>query len=221
MSLRTLSLTDDIYRYLLDHSLREAPVLARLRAATAGLPTANMQIAPDQGQFMQLLVRLIGARRCLEIGTYTGYSSLAVALALPADGIVIACDVSDEWTRIARQFWKEAGVDARIEARLHPALRTLHELLAAGEAGTFDFAFIDADKTSYVAYYERLLELLRPGGLIAVDNTLWGGAVVNPDVNDEDTIALRAFNDHVHEDTRVDMSLVPIGDGLTLLRKKG
>jgi predicted O-methyltransferase YrrM len=221
MSLRTLSLTDDIYRYLLEHSLREAPVLARLRAVTAGLPTANMQISPDQGQFLQMLVRLVGARRCLEIGTYTGYSSLAVALALPADGRVIACDVSAEWTQIARQFWKEAGVEGRIDLRLQPALKTLHELLAGGDASSFDFAFIDADKTSYVAYYERVLELLRPGGVIAVDNTLWGGAVANRDINDEDTVALRAFNEHVHRDTRVDISLVPIGDGLTLARKKG
>lgn len=220
MSLRTLSLTDDIYRYLLEHSLREAPVLARLRAVTAGLPTANMQISADQGQFLQLLVRLLGARRCLEIGTYTGYSSLAVALALPGDGVVIACDVSAEWTQIARQFWKEAGVDGRIDLRLQPALKTLHELLAGGETSSFDLAFIDADKTSYIAYYERVLELLRPGGLIAVDNTLWGGAVANPAVNDEDTVAIRAFNDHVHADTRVDLSLVPIGDGLTLARKR-
>jgi predicted O-methyltransferase YrrM len=221
MSLRTLSLTDDIYRYLLEHSLREAPVLAKLRAVTAGLPNANMQIAPDQGQFLQLLARLVGARRCLEIGTFTGYSSLAVALALPPDGTLVACDVSDEWTRVARQFWREAGVDSRIDLRLQPALKTLHELIADGASGTFDFVFIDADKTSYVAYYERALELVRPGGLITVDNTLWGGAVADASVNDEDTQALRAFNVHIHADTRVDLSLVPIGDGLTVCRKKG
>jgi predicted O-methyltransferase YrrM len=220
MSLRTLSLTDDIYRYLLDHSLREHPLLARLRSVTAGLPGANMQISADQGQFLQLLVRLVGARRCLEIGTYTGYSSLAVALALPPDGLLVACDVSEEWTRIARQFWKEAGVDGRIDLKLQPAVKTLDGLLAAGQAGTFDFTFIDADKTGYAVYYERALELSRPGGLIAVDNTLWDGAVADPAKNDADTQALRAFNAHVHRDTRVDLSLVPIGDGLTLARKR-
>jgi predicted O-methyltransferase YrrM len=221
MTLRTLSLTDDIYRYLLAHSLREHPLLAKLRSVTAGLPSANMQISADQGQFMQLLVRLLGARRCLEIGTYTGYSSLAVALALPPDGLLVACDVSDEWTRIARQFWKEAGVDGHIDLKLQPAVKTLDELLAAGEAGTFDFAFIDADKSGYATYYERALELLRPGGLIAVDNTLWDGAVADPAKNDADTQAIRAFNEKIHRDTRVDISLVPIGDGVTLARKKG
>lgn len=221
MSARTLSLTDDIYRYLLAHSSREPAILARLRKVTASLSTANMQIGPEQGQLMQLLVRLIGARRCIEIGTYTGYSSLAVALALPGDGSLIACDISAEWTQIARQFWKEAGVDTRIDLRLQPATKTLDELLMAGAVSSFDFAFIDADKTGYVAYYERLLDLMRPGGLIAVDNTLWGGEVANAETNDADTNALRAFNDHVHADARVDLSLVPIGDGLTLLRKRG
>jgi len=220
MTARTLSLTDDIYRYLVEHSSREPAILARLRAVTAGLPTANMQIGPEQAQLMQLLVRLIGARRCIEVGTYTGYSSLAVALALPGDGYLITCDVSAEWTRIARQFWKEAGVDSRIDLRLQPALKTLDELQAGGATSSFDFAFIDADKTNYVAYYERLLDLVRPGGLIAVDNTLWGGALARPEVNDADTNALRAFNAHVHRDERVDLSLVPIGDGLTLLRKR-
>lgn len=221
MSARTLSLTDDIYRYLLEHSSREPAILARLRKVTASLSTANMQIGPEQGQLMQFLVRLIGARRCIEIGTYTGYSSLAVALALPGDGSLIACDISAEWTQIARQFWKEAGVDTRIDLRLQPAAKTLDELLMAGAVSSFDFAFIDADKTGYVAYYERLLDLMRPGGLIAVDNTLWGGEVANAETNDADTNALRAFNDHVHADARVDLSLVPIGDGLTLLRKRG
>ncbi|MGQ0833924.1 MAG: class I SAM-dependent methyltransferase [Gammaproteobacteria bacterium] len=221
MSARTLSLTDDIYRYLLEHSSREPAILARLRKVTASLSTANMQIGPEQGQLMQMLVRLIGARRCIEIGTYTGYSSLAVALALPGDGSLIACDISAEWTQIARQFWKEAGVDTRIDLRLQPAAKTLDELLMAGAVSSFDFAFIDADKTGYLAYYERLLDLMRPGGLIAVDNTLWGGEVANAETNDADTNALRAFNDHVHRDERVDLSLVPIGDGLTLLRKRG
>jgi O-methyltransferase len=220
MSSRNLTLTDDIYRYLLEHSSREPAVLARLRAVTAGLPGAGMQIGPDQGQFMQLLVRLIGARRCIEIGTYTGYSSLAVALALPADGLLITCDVSEEWTQVARQFWREAGVDARIELRLQPAMKTLDRLLAEGAIGSFDFAFIDADKPGYIGYYERIIDLLRPGGLVAVDNTLWSGKLADPDVDDEDTNALRAFNDHVHADARVDLALLPVGDGLTLLRKR-
>lgn len=217
---RSLSLDPALYRYVLEHSSREPPLLARLRAATAGLRGAQMQIGPDQGQFMQLLVRLIGARRCLEIGTYTGYSSLAVALALPADGRLITCDVSEEWTRVARQFWREAGVEGRIELRLKAALITLDELLAAGEEGGFDFAFIDADKTNYLHYYERVLKLLRAGGLICVDNTLWSGDVARSEVDDEDTRAIRAFNDHLHRDERVDLSLVPIGDGLTLARKR-
>lgn len=221
MSRNTVNVTPALQRYILDHSLREPAVLARLRAVTAGMSTAGMQISPEQGQFMQLLVRLLNAHRCLEIGTFTGYSSLAVALALPGDGRLIACDVSVEWTQIARQFWQEAGVDTRIDLRLAPALQTLDALLAAGNTGSFDFAFIDADKVSYIDYYERSLELLRPGGLIAVDNTLWDGTVADASVHDGDTQAIRAFNDHVHRDERVDVSLVPIGDGLTLLRKRG
>jgi caffeoyl-CoA O-methyltransferase len=221
MTGRTLSLTDSLYDYLVAHSVREPPILARLREATRALPHATMQIGAEQGQFMALLVKLIAARRCIEVGTFTGYSSLAVALALPADATLITCDINRETSAIARQFWREAGVDARIELRLQPALKSLQELLAAGGAGSFDFAFIDADKTSYRAYYDKLLELVRPGGLIAVDNTLWDGEVANPSSNDADTVALRAFNDHVHQDERVDLSLVPIGDGLTLLRKRG
>lgn len=221
MSSRTLSLNDATYQYLLAHTMREHPLLAKLRAVTASLPQSGMQISPEQGQFLQLLVRLTGARRCLEIGTFTGYSSLAVALALPADGKILACDVSEEWTAIARQFWREAGVAERVELRLQPALATLDALLRDGGAGTFDFAFIDADKERYVAYYERALQLLRPGGLIAVDNVLWDGSVADPADQQPDTIAIRAFNDLVHRDERVDMVLVPIGDGLTLARKRG
>lgn len=221
MSAQTLSLTPDVHRYLLEHCLREPAPLVRLRAVTQTMRGSQMQISPEQGQLLQLLVRLIGARRCLEIGTYTGYSALAVALALPGDGNLVACDVSAEWTQVARQFWREAGVDTRIDLRLQPALRTLDDLLADGSASAFDFAFIDADKGNYVAYYERVLDLLRPGGLICVDNTLWRGDVARPDVNDADTNAIRAFNDRVHGDDRVDLSLVPIGDGLTLLRKRG
>lgn len=219
MSTRTLSLDDSLHAYLLANSLREPPVLERLRTATAALPNSIMQISPEQGQFMQLLVRLIGARRCIEIGTFTGYSALAVALALPADGHIVACDVSVEWTDVARRFWREAGVDSKIELRLQPALLTLEELERTS-AGPFDFAFIDADKTSYFAYYEKVLGLLRPGGLIAVDNTLWSGRVADPEDQDADTRALRAFNERVHRDERVDISLLPLSDGLTLLRKK-
>jgi predicted O-methyltransferase YrrM len=221
MSDKTLSLTDTLYEYILTHSVREPPILARLREVTAALPDAEMQISPEQGQFMALLVKLTGARRCVEVGTYTGYSSLAVALALPADGRIVACDINAQTTDIARQYWREAGVDARIELRLQPALKTLEELLAGNGRGDFDFAFIDADKTSYLAYYEKLLEIIRPGGLIAVDNTLWGGRVADPRYRGADTMALRVFNDHVYSDERVDLSLVPIGDGLTLLRKRG
>jgi predicted O-methyltransferase YrrM len=221
MSRRTITVTDSLHDYLLAHSLREPPLLARLREVTNALPDSNMQISPEQGQFLALLVKLIGARQCIEVGTYTGYSSLAVALALPADGRLIACDINSTTTSIARQFWREAAVDTRIDLRLRSAVKTLDELLAAGGAGQYDFAFIDADKTNYRAYYERLLLLIRPGGLIAVDNTLWGGAVADPTVTDADTMALRDFNDHVHQDERVDISLVPIGDGLTLLRKRG
>jgi predicted O-methyltransferase YrrM len=179
-----------------------------------------MQIGPEQGQFMALLVKLIGARRCIEVGTFTGYSSLVVALALPADGTIVSCDINPQTTAIAQQFWREAGVAERIDLRLQPAAKTLAELLAAGGAGGYDFAFIDADKTAYRSYYDKLMRLIRPGGLIAVDNTLWDGEVANPRSNDANTVALRAFNDHVLRDEQVDMSLVPIGDGLTLLRKR-
>jgi predicted O-methyltransferase YrrM len=217
MSTRSLSLAPDIYGYLLEHAVREAPVLERLRAVTAGMPGAEMQISPEQGQFMALLVRLTGARRCIELGTYTGYSSLAMAMALPPDGRLIACDVSSEWTQVARQFWREAGMAERIELKLQPALVTLDELLAAGEQ-TFDFAFVDADKPNYIAYYEKLLRLVRRGGLICVDNTLF---VAGTDIARTDngiTRALRRFNEHVHHDERVDLSMVPIGEGVTLLR---
>jgi len=220
MSNRTLSVTDDIYRYLLEHSVREPDVLARLRAATAKLPQANMQIAPEQGQLMAFLARLIGARRCIEVGVFTGYSSLAVALALPDDGHIVACDVSEEWTKLARQYWREAGVEKKIELRLQPAARTLEELLAAGKAGQYDFAFIDADKTSYAVYYELLLQLVRRGGLIMVDNTLWSGKVADAKVQDPDSVALRAFNDKLHQDERIDLTLLPIADGITLARKR-
>lgn len=218
MSTRSLSLSPDIYRYLQQHALREPPVLERLRAATAGLRGAEMQVSPEQGQFMALIVKLAGARRLIELGTYTGYSSLAMALALPADGRLVTCDVSEEWTAVARRFWREAGVESRIELKLQPGLRTLEELEHSVGAHTFDFAFLDADKPNYIAYYEKLLTLVRPGGLIAADNTLFvaGASIVERDFGP--ARALRAFNDHVHHDERVDLAMVPIGEGVTLLR---
>jgi predicted O-methyltransferase YrrM len=220
MSNRTITLTDSVYDYLLDVSSREPPVLRALREETLRMSQRSMQIAPEQGQFMALMVRLAGAKRCIEIGVFTGYSSLVTALALPADGRIVACDVSEEWTTVARRYWREAGVDHKIDLRLAPALQTLDSMLAAGERGRHDMAFIDADKTGYLAYYERCLELLRPGGFIMVDNTLWSGRVADPEVADEDTVALRHFNECLNRDDRVDLSLVPIGDGLTLARKR-
>ena len=220
MSNRSIVLDDTLYAYLISVSLREADVLRRLREETAKIPQHNMQIAPEQGQFMALLVELISARRCLEVGTFTGYSSLAVALALPPDGRLIACDISEEFTDRAKPFWKEAGVAEKIDLRLGPALDTLDALLEGGEAGTFDFAFIDADKVNYQGYFQRAFELIRPGGLIAVDNVLWKGAVADPARNDEDTEAIRAFNDQLSDDPRISLSLVPIADGLTLARKR-
>jgi predicted O-methyltransferase YrrM len=215
-----LGISDALYDYLLDVSLREADVLRRLRQETARMPDARMQIAPDQGQFMALLVELTGARRTLEVGVFTGYSSLVVALALPADGRIVACDVTEEWTAIARRYWAEAGVADKIDLRLAPALDTLDALIATGEAGTFDFAFIDADKEEYADYYECTLELLRPGGLVCVDNVLWSGKVIDPAVSDADTLAIRAFNEKLADDARISLSLLSIADGLTLARKR-
>lgn len=221
MSSRTLNLTDDVYEYLLAHSLREPAVLQELRELTRTLPGAGMQISPEQGQFMALLVRLMGARQCLEVGTFTGYSSTVVALALPEDGHVTCLDVSEEYTRHAREAWRKAGVEDKITLRLAPARETLEHMLGdEGRAGDFDFAFIDADKQNYPHYYEAALRLLRPGGLVAVDNTLWDGDVADPGNHDADTVAIRAFNDRVHGDDRVDLSLLPVGDGLTLARKR-
>jgi predicted O-methyltransferase YrrM len=220
MTNRSISLTDSLYEYLLAVSLREPELLRRLRDETASYPGARMQIAPEQGQFMALLVRLMGARRCLEVGVFTGYSSLAVALALPDDGRILACDVSEEWTAVARRYWAAAGVEHRLDLRLGPALETLGGLLAAGEAGSYDFAFLDADKENYPRYYELLLELLRPGGLLVADNTLWSGRVADPANDEASTVALRRFNAQLHRDARVDVSLVPVGDGLTLARRR-
>jgi predicted O-methyltransferase YrrM len=217
---RHLQVDDRLYSYIVDHSLRDHPALAALREVTAGMKWGGMQIGPDQGQFMQLLVKSIGARNCIEIGVFTGYSSLVVALALPPDGKIIACDVNEEWTAIARKHWKMAGVENKIDLRLGPATETLDKLLADGGAGKYDFVFIDADKPNYLAYYERCLKLLRTGGLIAIDNTLWSGDVVKPDKTDENTVAIRAVNDALHRDERIDVSLLAIGDGVTLARKR-
>ena len=219
MSHRTLNLDDTLIDYVHAHSLREHPAQTALREVTAGHRYAGMQISPEQGQFMALLARLTGARRAIEIGVFTGYSALTVALALPDDGYLLACDISDEYTRVGLPFWAEAGVAQKIDLRLAPALATLDAQLAEGHAASFDFAFIDADKTGYDAYYERCLKLLRTGGLIAVDNVLWSGAVARAADND-DTRALQALNDKLHRDKRVDLSMLPIGDGLTLARKR-
>jgi len=213
---KTFALPDHVYRYLLSASLREPGILRKLRDETAKDPMARMQIAPEQGQFMALLVQLMGAKKCIEIGVFTGYSSLCVALALPLDGKIIACDVSRDWTQIARRYWQEASVAQKIDLRLAPALKTLDALLAENQAGSFDFAFIDADKENYLAYYERCLKLLRRGGLITIDNTLWSGRVAEPDNRETDTVALREFNNKLHHDQRIALSLLPIADGLTL-----
>jgi predicted O-methyltransferase YrrM len=220
MSRTTLGLPETVQDYLRRVGVREPPLLARLREETRALPQGGMQISPEQGQLMALLVRIHGARRCLEIGTFTGYSALAVALALPADGKLLCGDVSAEYTAVARRYWAEAGVDRKIELRLGPALETLDGLLAQNRAGTYDFAFIDADKTNYDGYYERALRLLRPGGIVALDNVLWGGAVADPARTDPDTTALRALNEKIHTDERVEMAMLPIGDGLTLAVKR-
>jgi caffeoyl-CoA O-methyltransferase len=220
MSNRSIGLSASLHRYLLDVSLREPDLMQRLREETAQHPESDMQIAPEQGQFMQLLVRLMGAQKTLEIGTFTGYSALAVALTLPDDGQLVACDVSEDYTRIARRYWAEAGVDHKIDLRIAPAVETLDALLDDGHAGTFDFAFIDADKTSYDTYYERALHLVRPGGLIVLDNVLRHGRVVDPAPDDASTQAIARLNDKLHDDERIHLSLIPVADGLTLALKK-
>ncbi len=219
MSRRSLNVDDTLYQYLIDQSIREHPAQTALREVTASHRAAGMQISPDQGQFMALLVKLTGARRAIEVGVFTGYSALTVALALPADGTLLACDISDEYTRIGRPYWAAAGVEHKIDLRLAPALQTLDAQLAAGQAGQFDFAFIDADKSAYDSYYERCLQLLRPGGLMAIDNTLWSGSVARP-ATDPDTVALQQLNTKLHHDQRIDLSLLHIGDGVTLARTR-
>ncbi|MEH2285492.1 MAG: class I SAM-dependent methyltransferase [Nostoc sp.] len=220
MPKQSIGLDNQLYNYLLSVSLREPEILEKLRQETANHPRSGMQISPEQGQFMSLLVQLIGAKKTLEVGVFTGYSSLSIALALPDDGKIIACDVSEEFTAIARRYWQEAGVADKIDLRLAPALETLDHLLATGQAETFDFAFIDADKENYDGYYERSLQLVRPGGLIAIDNVLWSGQVAEEQNQDESTQAIRALNQKLHHDERVTLSLVPIADGLTLAIKR-
>ena len=223
---KQIEVTSPLVDYLISVSLREEPLLQELReetAAKSGRP--GMQIAPHQGQFMRLLAELIGVTRGIEVGTFTGSSALCTALAMPADGKLVCCDISEEWTSIARRYWQKAGVAERIDLRLAPATETLEALIAAGESATYDWLFIDADKTRYEAYYEKGLALLRPGGLILVDNVLWGGDILRDSSSldpqkDEDTLALQAFNRKLHADQRVSLSLVPIGDGLTLARKR-
>jgi predicted O-methyltransferase YrrM len=215
-----LTITDELWDYMRRVTLREPGVLRRLREETAGFPNSNFQISAEQGQFMALLMHMIGARRTIEIGVYTGYSALSVALALPAEGRVIACDINEEWTALGRRYWREAGVDQKIDLRLGPALATLDGLIANGQRGQFDFVFIDADKTNYANYYERALMLLRPGGLIGVDNVLWSGRVIDPTFDDPDTRAIRAFNEQIKNDDRVWLSMLPVRDGLTLACKK-
>jgi predicted O-methyltransferase YrrM len=219
MSRHHTPITDALAAYIREVTLREPETLRRLREATENHPKASMQIAPEQGQFLHFLVQLIGARQVLEVGVFMGYSSSWMALALPPGGKVVACDVSEEYAAIARHTWHEAGVAGRIDLHVAPALDTLDGLLAAGRAGTFDMAFIDADKQNYGNYYERALSLLRRGGLIAVDNVLWDGSVVDPAQTDPDTEAIRAFNRKLHTDDRIALTMATIGDGLTLACK--
>jgi predicted O-methyltransferase YrrM len=221
MTGKTVVLTDRLHEYLRSVSLREPELLKRLREETARDDMSRMQIAPEQGQFMAWLVELMGAQRAVEVGVYTGYSSLCIAGAMGEQGRLIACDLSEQWTAVARRYWREAGIAERIDLRIAPALDTLDELLGSGYAGTQDLVFIDADKTNYDRYYEKALQLLRPGGIALIDNVLWSGRVADPDAHDEDTEAIRALNAKIHGDERVSLSMLPLADGLTLVRKRG
>jgi caffeoyl-CoA O-methyltransferase len=218
MANASIGLDDKLHSYLLEVGVREHEVLRRLRDQTAAIPESRMQIAPEEGAFLALLVRVLGARKVLEVGTFTGYSSTAMALALPADGRIVCCDLSKEWTDVARKAWTDAGVADRVDLHLGPAISTLERLIADGEADSFDLAFIDADKANYAGYYEAALQLVRPGGVIAIDNVLWSGRVVDPAVTDDATVAIRALNDAIAADERVDVSMIPLADGLTLAR---
>lgn len=217
---KTMGLDDQLYNYLLSVSLRETDILRQLREETAKLPNAIMQIAPEQGQFMALLIKLLGAKKTLEVGVFTGYSSLCVALALPSNGKIVACDVSEDYTTMARRYWQAAGVADKIDLRIAPALDTLNQLLAEGQAETFDFAFIDADKGNYDGYYELALQLIRPGGLIAIDNVLWSGRVADAQDKESSTKKIRTLNEKLHQDQRITLSMIPIADGLTLAFKE-
>ncbi len=219
MSANTLNLTPAVYDYYQKMSFRDTDVLKKLREQTQKMSMGQMQISPEQGQLMGLLIELMGAKKTLDIGVFTGYSALSVAMALPEDGKVIGCDINVEWTKIAKRFWEMAGVAQKIDLRLAPALDTLQALIDNGEAGTFDFAFIDADKANYLNYYEKSLILIRSGGLIAIDNVLWGGDVANPEINDKNTCVIRQFNEFLLADNRITISMLPIGDGLTLAKK--
>jgi predicted O-methyltransferase YrrM len=219
LSTHTIDIVDRLYAYMLDISLREPDVLRRLRDETAKHPMAIMQISPEQGQLMQMLVRMLDAKNCIEVGVFTGYSSLVVALALPADGRIVACDISEDYTAVGEPFWKDAGVRGKIDLRIAPATETLDAMITAGETGDYDFAFIDADKPGYPEYFERCLSLLRVGGVIAVDNIFMDGNAADPDTTSENAQAMRKFNAMLKDDTRVELSLIPIGDGLTLARK--
>ena len=220
MSSRNNNIPDELYDYILANSLRDRPELKALRDETALMPMAGMQISPDQGQFMALLVKAMGARKVIEVGTFTGYSALVVAGALPADGKLVACDVSEEYTSVGHPHWNKAGLALKIDLRLGPAVETLDAMIAAGESGQYDMAFIDADKKNYGLYYESCLTLLRPGGLILVDNVLWGGRVADPAEQDESTQAIRAMTKKMHADERIDFSMLPVGDGLSLAVKR-
>ncbi len=219
MSIRNFYLDENIYEYILNNSLRDLPILKKLRDETRKMPDGRMQISSDQGQFMGLLVKLTNTKKIIEVGTFTCYSSLVMALALPENGQILSCDISEEYAAVARRFWQEAGVSNKIQLLLGLAEETLVELIQNGEAGTFDMAFIDADKVNYKIYYENCLDLLRPGGLILIDNVLWSGKTANPDETDDDTEAIRELNLSVYNDKRVDLSMLPVGDGLTLARK--
>jgi len=220
MANATLGLPDELHTYLLDVGVRESDLLRQLREETAAMPEHDMQIAPEQGALMALLVELTGARRCLEVGTFTGYSSLWVALAMPADGHLVCCDISREWTDVARRYWAQAGVADKIELRLGPALDTLDGMVTEGLAGTFDFAFLDADKDNYPAYADRMIALLQSGGLLAIDNVFWGGEVAEPEVDNASVRGIRTLNRMLASDARVSLAMVPIADGLTLARKR-
>jgi len=216
MSTGILNLTNNLRNYLWEKGMQEHPVLAELREETAQIPESVMQICPEQGALMANLIRLMSAKKTIEIGTFTGYSALAVALALPDDGKIVACDISAEWTSVGKKKWEQAGVGDKIDLRIAPALETLEGLMAEGQEGTFDFAFIDADKANYLDYYKMCLKLVRKGGVIAIDNVLWSGAVIQTDINDVDTVAIRELNDYLVHDERVALSMVPVGDGLTI-----